>query len=192
MALTINPAVGRGRHDWIGHGALFVVGAIVGALAALAVIIALTAAVSAVSPAASVAAALFAIVWAVLHDIGLPTSLPYRQQQVPETLRDVLPPSVVAAVFGAMLGFGFLTFFTYSVQLAVLLVLPYVHETVAIATVIVFALGKAVVLLSAVGAETVDVVGSRFHWTQRGARVLRGASVLVSATLALLLLDAVA
>src|SRR6478609_3304573 len=183
MALTINPAVGRARHHWIGHSLVFGLFVVVGALMALAVVLAATSGLSALSTELAAAVVLGGMLWATAHDLGFPTYLPYRQGQVPEILRELLPPSVVAAVYGVMLGFGFLTFFTYAVQLAVLLVLPYVSGTAEVMAIAAFALGKVVVLGTTIGATSVDMVGRRFHWTRRGAIVLRFSSALVSITL---------
>jgi hypothetical protein len=187
MALTINPAVGRKRHDWLWHGATFTAGVALGATVALLAVTIVTRALEFVSRDLALAAGTVAIAWAVLHDLGVKTWLPYRQTQVPEAFRDLLPPSVVAFVFGVMLGAGFLTFFTYSIQLAVLVALPYLGGG-ALLALAAFSLGKSVVLLTAVGAQTVDHVGARFHWTAAGNRLLRGTSATLSLLLVLLLI----
>jgi hypothetical protein len=122
-----------------------------------------------------------AILWAVLHDLGVPLPLPYRQRQVPEWLRDVLPAGAVAAAYGFMLGVGFLTLFTYSAQLAAILSLPFLGslwEVVAVAS--VFAAAKTLVLLAAVGATSVSEIPARFHWSRSRIVMLRLATACVS------------
>ncbi len=129
------------------------------------------------------------IAWAVGKDLGLPLWLPYRQRQVPEWLRDALPPGAIAVFYGAMLGVGFLTLFTYSTQLAMLVTLPLLGTGgTMLGAIAAFAAGKTLVLSVAAGAPSIDAVGGRFHWTHRRAQLLRlttaAMSVAVAASLA--------
>jgi hypothetical protein len=184
MALTINPAVSGGHKRWLSHGAAFFVGVWFGGLIALAgllILVGVAGQVVSVRWLAVSAAATMA--YAALHDLGLPLPLPYRNRQVPEWLRDVLPGGLVAAVFGAMLGVGFLTLFTYSTHLAVLLALPFLSSAWAmVAGVAVFAAGKTLVLVGVIGAESLDDVP--VHWDPRRIAVLRVATATASLLLA--------
>jgi hypothetical protein len=186
MALTINPAVSRGQRGWLVDSASFFAGTLVGATASLAVCLAVVLALSTVVPPGLVVGTLVVVVVAAaLHDLGLPVPLPYRQRQVPEVLRDLLPTSVVAFVFGAMLGVGFLTLFTYSTHLAVLVALPLLPSLGAmLAAVVVFALGKSLVLASVAGTTTLEEVPLRFRWSRTRIRVLRATTAALSLALA--------
>lgn len=186
MALTINPAVSRGRRGWIIDSGAFFGGALLGAVASLALCLAVIAGASAVLPGELVIGILvFVVVAAALHDLGLPIPLPYRQRQVPEWLREMLPTSAVAFVFGAMLGFGFLTLFTYSTHLALLAALPLLPSLGAmVAALVVFALGKSLVLASVTGTTTLEEVPGRFRWSRPRIRVLRATTAALSLALA--------
>jgi acyl-CoA synthetase (AMP-forming)/AMP-acid ligase II len=189
MALTVNPAVSGTRRNWVLSSLGFTVGAFAGALVSLlAMLIVALALLSFLPHAVVIAIAVVTIAWAVLHDLGLPLPLPYRRQQVPEWLRNALPVGVVATVFGFQLGIGFLTLFTYSTQLAVLVALPFLPSVGAmIGVVAIFALGKAIVLATTIGTTSTDEIASRFQWDKRRAHTLRmttaTASVLVAVAL---------
>lgn len=186
MALTINPAVSRGNRGWLVDSAFFFAGTLVGATASLVLCLAVVLALGAVLPGGLVAGLLVVIVAAAaLHDLGLPFPLPYRQRQVPEPLRELLPTSAVALVFGAMLGVGFLTLFTYSTHLALLVAMPFLPSVGAmLAAVAVFALGKSLVLVSVAGAATLEEVPLRFRWSRPRIRVLRATTATLSLAIA--------
>ena len=190
MALTINPAVSRGNRNWLAHSASFTAGTFFGGLIALALSLLTVALLRTVAPEGAVRVLLAAVVvWAALHDLGLPLPLPYRQRQVPEWLRDLLPPGVTALVYGVMLGVGFLTLFTYSAHLAVLAALPLLGSlTVMLAVIALFALSKSLVLLSAAGASSLEEIPLRFHWTRNRQRLLRATTAAVSLAVAATLL----
>jgi hypothetical protein len=189
MALTINPAVSGSRRKWAINSLAFAVGAFTGALVSLLLMLLAMVTLAIVVPRAFVTAiAVAAILWAALHDLGAPLPLPYRRQQVPERLRSLLPAGVVATAFGFQLGIGFLTLFTYSTQLAVLIVLPFLPSLGAmIGVVAIFALGKAIVLLATIDSSSPDDLVARFQWGKARMRVLRmttaAASVLVAVAL---------
>jgi hypothetical protein len=188
MALTINPAVSGTRRRWLLHGFGFLVGAFLGALVALLVMLIAVYGASTVLPRTVVIGAAVAVItWAVLHDLGLPLPLPYRRRQVPEWLRNALPPGVVATSFGFQLGVGFLTLFTYSTHLAVLVALPFLSSLGSMVIVVaIFALGKSLVLV-AMGGTSTDEFTSRFEWGRARMCALRlttaGASALVAVAL---------
>jgi hypothetical protein len=188
MAMTINPAVSGGRHRWLRDVGAFFVGAALGAAAALALILVVVDIASIVIPLdALLGGALVIIAWAILHDLGVPLPLPYRNRQVPDWLREVLPPVAVALVFGAMLGVGFLTLFTYSTHLAVLASLPFLDSATAmLGVVLVFALGKTAVLAGVATVDSLDSVPA--YWNPARVRVLRFATAMTSLMLALALL----
>jgi hypothetical protein len=107
---------------------------------------------------------------------------------VPEWFRNALPPGVVATVFGFQLGVGFLTLFTYSSHVAVLVALPFLPSLGAMLGVAaMFALAKAFVLAATLGTESTEELTSRFQWDKARTRALRittaATSVLVAVAL---------
>jgi len=184
MGMTINPAVSGGRRRWLGHSAAFLLGAFFGGLLTLTGALAVVALADRAVPLHGLAVlGAAAIAWAALHDLGVPLPLPYRKRQVPEWLREVLPQSVVAAIFGGMLGIGFLTLFTYSTQLAVFLALPFLGSVpTMLGVVATFALGKTLVLAGVARARSLDEIP--VYWNATGVGVLRTATAAVSLTLA--------
>lgn len=186
MALTINPAVSGTRKRWFIHIAAFFIGVWLGGLISLAVVIAVVGGLGSLLPRVALAACLLGVIfWAAAKDLGAPLWLPYRQRQVPEWLRDALPPGAIAVLYGVMLGVGFLTLFTYSTQLAMLVALPLVRsEAIMLGAIAAFAAGKTLVLAVATGASSSAAVGARFHWTRHRARVLRLTTAFVSVVVA--------
>jgi hypothetical protein len=186
MALTINPAVSRGHRPWLVDSVAFFVGALFGGFVSLLLMLFIAQALGlafADHRLALVGAAVVAL--AALHDVGVPTPLPYRPRQVPEWLREVLPPTAVAIVFGFMLGIGFLTLFTYSVHLAMLIGLPFLDSLgQMLAVVAVFAFGKSLVLVAATGASRLERIAPRFRWTRWRQRLLRAATATASTAIA--------
>jgi hypothetical protein len=86
--------------------------------------------------------------------VGAP--VPYRNVQVPQVLRYLLPPSLLALAFGAQLGTGFLTRYTYSTHTAAMLLLPLAinDPAVIVMTVVAFALGKGLVVIASAGTTS--------------------------------------
>lgn len=158
MATTVNPAVsGVGYRRWSLHVALYAGGVAVGALVSYAAVYAAYAALTYRLPEWTwlvVASPFVAVV--VLRDLGARVRVPYPERtQVPEWLRHVLPPGLVALVYGAHLGIGFLTRFTFSTHLAFVAALPLVgwHGTVVVLAV-VFALAKTIVVVTSLGGRS--------------------------------------
>lgn len=103
---------------------------------------------------------------------------------MPEWLREILPPTAVAATFGFMLGIGFLTLFTYSTQLAFVISLGYFTSLAHMLLVVgAYAFGKTIVLASAAGTRSLNEVSSRFFWNRRREAILRAATATASVTL---------
>jgi hypothetical protein len=191
MALTINPAVsGSGKRHLV-HAAAFFAGIFLGALFALVVVVAAVSIVRLVIPTAgAIAIAVGLVIWGVLHDLGLPLRLPYRRRQVPEWFRRTFPPGTVAALFGVQLGVGVLTLFTYSTHIAMLVALPFLDSVrTMLLVILLFAVGKTLVLALTLGADTLEEVSARFRWTPTGARLLRLANASVAAWAAFVLLS---
>jgi hypothetical protein len=192
MALTVNPAVSRSRRQWGVHAALFALGTGVGCLLAAGVALAIVSLLDQLLTSAVLAIiAASLIVWAVLHDLGLPLPLPYRQRQVPEWLRSALPAGAVAFLYGLMLGVGFLTLFTYSAQLSAFVAFPFLDtlwQVIAVAGLV--SAGKTLVLLSAVGVTSPDEVVGRFRWSKTRIVMLRLATACVSLMMAVAILTA--
>lgn len=185
MALTINPAVSRTRSQWISHILAFFVGSLLGALVSLACVLIVVALLQPILPENWLRIGLTVPVGiAVLHDLGLPFRLPYRQQQVPEWLRDALPQGAVAFAYGFMLGVGFLTLFTYSAHVAMLASLPLLQSFLAMfAVVALFAFGKTIVLGAALGVASLDEISPRFAVDRNRIRLLRLTTAITSAAL---------
>lgn len=173
MALSINPAVSGGRRGYLVHGVSFFIGAVIGGTVTLLGVSLLFLVLRAVLPGRWILVPLLLALYAVARDLGVAVPLPYRKGQVPEWLRNALPPAAVAAIFGFILGIGFLTFFTYSTQLAVALSLGYLPSLSQMLIVVVaFALGKSVVLSAAAGTRSLSDVSTRFVWGRWHRRVL--------------------
>lgn len=189
MALTINPAVSRSQRRWMAHSVAFLIGVFLGGLASLLMVTALISLLRFAAPDAWVVfIILIVIAWAALHDLGLPLPLPYRQQQVPERFRETLPLPAVAMAFGFQLGVGFLTLFTFSAHLAMLLAVPFLESSAAMLGAIgLFAIGKTMVLGTTLGIGTLGEITPRFRWTPRKMRVLRLITASVSMGVAVLL-----
>jgi len=191
MAMTIHPAVSGTRQKWLGEAALFLTGAFVGAFAAIIVLAVIEGALLAVAPDSAIYGLVAgAIIWAVLADLGLVRPLPYRRGQVPESWRNLLPSRVVATLFGLMLGFGFITFFTYSAQLSFLLGASLDGSLSALAAVsALFAVGKTVVLIEAIRSPAIGDVAPRLRPTKRGLQVVRLATAIASLAVAVAVIN---
>ncbi len=192
MALTINPAVSGGRARWALDASAFLLGVFVGTLATLWVVLVAETLVGMLSSARVVALVVAGLVaYASLRDLGFAIPVPYRRQQVPEPLRQMLPPPVVAVLYGAQLGAGFLTPFTYGVHSTYALAAPLLHGALLVAAAGLFALGKATVLLASADLRTMDAVAysspRRFHLSLIQIVALRATSLGVSAVLVLTL-----
>lgn len=151
MALSINPTVSGSLTKWKLDAASFGAGAAVGAVAAYLVVRGIFQALALVLPLSGrVSVATVAIVLAVAREARAPVWLPYRRRQVPEGLR-AWPTTVFSFVYGAMLGFGFVSPFTCSTHLAMLTGLALVtHSGLVALTLSMFALGKSLVLLETI------------------------------------------
>jgi hypothetical protein len=158
MATTINPAVsGVSYRRWSFHVVLYTIGVAMGALLCYAVVYGLYSAITYSLPRwawLAVAAPFLALV--VLRDLGARVRVPYPERtQVPEWLRHVLPPALVALAYGGELGVGFLTRFTYSTHLAFVVALPLVGSArTVLALALLFALGKTIVVVTSLGGRS--------------------------------------
>jgi hypothetical protein len=188
MATTINPAVSRvTAAQWFLHLGLFVFGLAVGATVACVAVVAVAAGVEAVAGLAAwavVAALVIAV--AVARDLGVNAPVPYRDVQVPQVLRYLVPPSLLALAFGAHLGTGFLTRFTYSSHTAFMVTLPLVitDPLVVATTILLFAAGKAMVLVAfhRRSPEEVALISERHPgWATYGRQAMRLANGSFSA-----------
>lgn len=188
MAMAINPAVSGGKRGWLKHSGAFFAGVFVGGVVSMAgVLVVFAAARVVVSSHGLALAAAAVIVWAALHDLGIPLPLPYRPRQVPDWFREVFPAGVVAVAFGGMLGVGFLTLFTYSTHLAILLAIPFIPSFgTMLAVIAIFALGKALVLTDVANVTTLEDID--VQWNRRRIAVLRVGTALVSIGLAVALI----
>jgi len=158
MATTINPAVsGVSYRRWGFHVTLYAAGVAAGTLVSYAAVYAVYSAVTYRLPEWAwlvVTFPLLALV--VLRDLGARVWVPYPERtQVPEWLRHVLPPGLVAVAYGGELGIGFLTRFTYSTHLAFVVALPLVGSLPTVAVLAgVVALAKSIVVLTSLGGRS--------------------------------------
>ncbi len=193
MALTINPAVSRVSYrKWAVHVCLFVAGVGSGAFATYAIVRAIYALVTAISPVAWPAVAVPLVGLAVLRDLGLGVPVPYpSRRQVPEWLRSMVPPGVVATAFGAQLGTGFLTRFTYSTHTAfVALLAPQASPMVVGFAVLAFAVSKGIVVVSSPAGRSYAEFEPRIlrRHRLRGQTTLRLVNGLLAAAAAAVLI----
>ena len=165
----------------------------VGALTSAAAVIGVVGLLSLLVPGAWLPLVLLPLTVPVaLRELGLQPPVPYRNQQVPEWWRSVLPTGVVALAYGLMLGLGCATLFVTSAHLVVLLALPFVGSAWALLGVVAaFATGKTLVLYLAGGTSSHGDVIARLsvsesmstpsRWARRVTGL--GASALILATL---------
>lgn len=189
MVLTINPAVSGGTRKWLIDSLMFFAGAFVGGLTSIVAVALLTHALSVVVSGKIVFVIAVALALAGMsRDLGLPIPLPYRPQQVPEEWRTFLPTSVVAVAFGAMLGFGFITLFTFYAHLAAMTLVPFVSPLVALGMAAALALGKTMSLVLALGTTTLQDVEDRVERAPARRSLLRLTSAVLSAVTVLVIL----
>lgn len=187
---ALNPAVSRaGYRRWLGHLSLYVLAVALGGLATWFVVVILATGFERVGGEIGWVCTAAAIVsLAIARDLGAGTPVPYRNVQVPQVLRYLLPPSLLALAYGAQLGTGFLTRYTYSTHTATMLLLPLaINDPAVIAmTVGALALGKGVVVVSSVGTtsdEGPQGIDRRLRWRPRGLRIMRAVNAGAAALL---------
>ncbi len=181
MALTINPAVSRTRIELLQSLTLFVGGVFSGASVSVLAALGLTGFAALVG--GRLAILLFvsgAVLLGALRDLGLPIPLPYRSRQVPEVFRDVMPLPVVALLFGLELGVGFLTFYTTSMQLTLVVTAPGSTLVVTALGPLAFGLGKLVIVLSMLRVRSLDEVPHAMPTGWRHVRVMRLGTAVAS------------
>ena len=196
MATTINPAVsGVSYRRWVGHVGLYIAGVSSGAMLTYALTHALYAAVSSVAPPAGwLVVALPLVGLAALRDLGVHAPLPYPAlRQVPEWLRQMLPPGATALAYGSQLGTGFLTRFTYSTHTAFVMILASQSSVWIVGpAVLAFALAKSVsVLTSLAGTSYPDFekrILLRQRTSARAQQALRVANAAMAAVAAAVLI----
>jgi hypothetical protein len=159
MALSITPAVSGAQRRWWRDLSLYWSGTVLGGLASLglaAAAVALGTAVAGRTPTLISACALAGL--ALLREAGLAVPLPYRRRQVPSTWRDELPSAEMSFLYGLSLGTGFLTLFTSSTHLTFVVLAPFAPWPVVIAAVLLYGVGKALVVLVGTGTTTHEQV----------------------------------
>lgn len=193
MALTINPAGSGTRTRWLADTGIFFVGALLGALGSAVVVSGAVGLLSLVVPRGWLPVTVLPLaLLAVLRELGLRVPVPYRNRQVPEWWRSVLPTGLVSLAYGLVLGFGFATLFTSAAHTVMLLALPFVDSAWALLGILaIYAAGKTSVLFLGQGTESHDDVLDRLSVAEststprRWARHLTalGASAVVLAAL---------
>jgi hypothetical protein len=187
----LNPAVsGASNLRWAGHMGLYLGAVFAGGAATAFVLVVMATGVERIGGRlAWVAIAVAVIALAIGRDLGFNLPVPYRNVQVPQVLRYLLRPSLLAIAYGGQLGLGFATRYTYSTHTAVMLLLPLGLRDPALLGYALFALalGKSVVVMAAAGTTTDDgprAIDTRLRWRPRGVLTLR----IASAAMALLLI----
>lgn len=187
----LNPAVSGARYSrWLGHLAVYVAAVALGAAATAFVLVVLETGVDRVGggKVAWLAVAAPLVILAIARDLGAHAPVPYRNVQVPQVLRYLLSPTLLALAYGAQLGTGFLTRFTYSTHTAAILLLPLAIDNpgVVALTVAALALGKGVVVAASAGTisdQGPEGIDARLRWRPRGLRIMRAANAAVAALL---------
>src|SRR5207244_13644578 len=92
--------------------------------------------------------------------------------------------------YGAQLGTGFLTRYTYSTHTAAMLLVPLAANDPAViaVTVAALALGKGLVVIASAGTTTDDGAGAidvRLRWRPRGLQIMRSVNAGAAALLVL-------
>lgn len=155
MALSINPAVSRTLTRFSADAAVFFAGTVIGS--ALAVSLAWTTLGLirvATSEHVAIAAAILVIALAAARELGAAVPLPYRRQQVPERWRGTMPTWAFSFLYGLLLGFGFVSPFTYSTHLAMLAGVPFVGSLTSLTLAIgLFAIGKSLSLFTTLSRD---------------------------------------
>jgi hypothetical protein len=193
---ALNPAVSRaGYRRWFGHLAIYVLAVALGAALTWLVVATFATGVEKVGGEITWAcAAAVVIALAIARDLGVDTPVPYRNVQVPQVLRYLLPPSLLALSYGAQLGTGFLTRYTYSTHTAAMLLLPFaINDPLVVAmTLAGLALGKGIVVVASVGTTSDEGAGAidvRLRWRRRGLQIMRSVNAGVAALLVVLSLS---
>ena len=146
MAMTFTPAVCGGRQFrfWL-HVFLFWAGAMIGAVATGLAAYGAVQQLRLVLPHGAVAGVAVGLMGVcIARDLGARVWVPYRKQQVPEWLRKMVPTSVSAFAYGAMIGLGFATRYTYSAHSAMVVGAAFLNLPAIIALAATFAAGKSV------------------------------------------------
>lgn len=174
MVDTINPAVSGSRRTWVRQIGGFLLGSYAGAMASALLVIVIFVPLRHYLGDLLPLLVVVVATPVVLRDFGVRVPVPYRQDQVPEWIRHVLPPVPTAIVYGAQLGFGFLTRFTKSTHMAFLLIIGAIGFTpIILASIGVYAFARTLVLGAGIGTETVQEVFARFQWSSRRDLVLK-------------------
>lgn len=193
MAMSINPAVSGSRRRFYLAGLTYLVGVFLGAALTVAILFVVVQSVAGeVAPLRWLGmAAVVAITWVASRDLGTSVLVPYRNKQVPERFRGLLPPSAVAGAFGFQLGTTFLTRYTNSAPFAALVGSVFLPTGEALAVLAAFAFGKTIVLAVGRNAATHQAaceIGSKFFYTRVRGNVLAATVVGSSLLVAVLLL----
>jgi hypothetical protein len=181
---------GASKINWLAHIALYLVGIAAGATATTFVLTVIATGVEQFGGRlAWLAIATIIIALAIGRDLGVNAPVPYRNVQVPQVLRYLLPPSLLAIAYGGQLGLGFLTRYTYSTHTAAMLLLPLaLPDPILMAlTVLALGAGKSVVVIVTAGTTSDEgprAIDARLRWRPNGIRALRA----MSAAAALLLI----
>lgn len=162
MALSINPAVCRDRIEWVSAVSLFGVGVWLSAMGVALAAIGVFGALSLlVGKTGYTILASLAVVLACARDLGVDLPLPYRRGQVPEIFRDTFGVRGFSFVFGLQLGAGFLTHFTTSFHMLMVVTLPLVASVAGIPLALTaFALGKLVMVVATAKCDSPDDIES--------------------------------
>jgi hypothetical protein len=184
MAMTLSPAVCRAQRERLVSRLAFAGGVFTGAFATYALFRGLIKEALPIGPYAP-PAVLAVAAWASARDLGYRVPVPYINRQVPEWFRSLFTTWVTSGLYGALLGLGFVTKFTYGVHMVLILVLALTVPP-----------GGAVVALAAYSAlrvvntfvggaeESAGDLTERLHRLRERDWVLRPMSIALSVCLA--------
>lgn len=189
MALTIRPTGGR---SWIYSRVavlFFFCGAFVGALITFSLALGLVDTLRLFVPMSwLLIVGTMIVALAILRDLGIKIWMPYRKAQVPEFIKNMLPPGMTATIYGFLLGLGFWTFFTTSTHLAITVAASLSGFWFVVVAAMSLAIGKTLVLGTSLSGRSADDVVACFRWDPRSMLVLRLAAASTSAVVAALVL----
>lgn len=196
MGTTLNPAVRRvSLITWGGWVGLFGLAVTVGVLTLAVPARAGFAVASLLAPHQALTfLAVASVAFAVARELGFAVPVPYRNVQVPETWRRVLPGWLLATAFGFQLGLGFSTRFTTSLHtLMIVAVVTSASFEVALAASGAYGIARCVAIGSAAGAprgpgDPTDWIHTRFTPRPGLLWVLRGSCAACTAIASWMLL----
>ena len=126
--------------------------------------------------------------WAIMRDMSDAVPVPYVHRQVPEWFRSLLPVPATTAVFGFLLGVGFVTKFTRGIHFVLMIGLAiYATYLTALFALAVYAGTRT--LNTFLRATDAGVLTAGLHEMRHKTWILRPASIALSASITISLIS---